>query len=335
MNSLSYHESHSHGSLGLPFQAYSQEDPYGQYFVPYHWHEEVEFIYVTKGSLVLRTQNRTRLLQEGHIYFINPGTLHGLFGNSPFSHHYALVFRLDMLNFLQTDSCQTSYLVPLCTGKYLFPDSEALAPELTAQIAALIKKAADEYRNCDTSLTAALSIKITLLQILELLFASQSFIPGTQAGETSGDVNPLKAVFSYIESHYGEKISLEDLAGTIHMNRNYFCRFFKEKAGKTPFSYLNEYRVNQAASQLLYTRLPITEIALNAGLENMSYFIRQFRRCKGCTPSAYRNTEDPKSLPIPFLHSVSVFPSGSHLFFCAGYPLEHNHKQHTFNNGSR
>ena len=261
MNSLSYHESHSHGSLGLPFQAYSQEDPYGQYFVPYHWHEEVEFIYVTKGSLVLRTQNRTRLLQEGHIYFINPGTLHGLFGNSPFSHHYALVFRLDMLNFLQT---------------------------------------ADEYRNCDTSLTAALSIKITLLQILELLFASRSFIPGTQAGETSGDVNPLKAVFSYIESHYGEKISLEDLAGTIHMNRNYFCRFFKEKAGKTPFSYLNEYRVNQAASQLLSTRLPITEIALNAGFENMSYFIRQFRRCKGCTPSAYRNTEDPKSLPIPF-----------------------------------
>lgn len=138
------------------------------------------------------------------------------------------------------------------------------------------------------------------MQILELLFASRSFIPGTQAGETSGDVNPLKAVFSYIESHYGEKISLEDLAGTIHMNRNYFCRFFKEKAGKTPFSYLNEYRVNQAASQLLSTRLPITEIALNAGFENMSYFIRQFRRCKGCTPSAYRNTEDPKSLPIPF-----------------------------------
>ena len=72
MNSLSYHESHSHGSLGLPFQAYSQEDPYGQYFVPYHWHEEVEFIYVTKGSLVLRTQNRTRLLQEGHIYLLIP-----------------------------------------------------------------------------------------------------------------------------------------------------------------------------------------------------------------------------------------------------------------------
>ncbi len=193
------------------------------------------------------------------------------------------------------------------------------------RLVSLIKKAADEYRNCDTSLTAALSIKITLLQILELLFASQSFIPGTQTGEPSGDGNPLKAVFSYIESHYGEKISLEDLAGTIHMNRNYFCRFFKEKVGKTPFSYLNEYRVNQAASQLLSTRLPITEIALNAGFENMSYFIRQFRRCKGCTPSAYRNTEDP-SLCRFRSDILYLFSSGSHLFFCAGYPLEHNHK---------
>lgn len=220
MNSLSYHESHSHGSLGLPFQAYSQEDPYGQYFVPYHWHEEVEFIYVTKGSLVLRTQNRTRLLQEGHIYFINPGTLHGLFGNSPFSHHYALVFRLDMLNFLQTDSCQTSYLVPLCTGKYLFPDSEALAPELTAQIAALIKKAADEYRNCDTSLTAALSIKITLLQILELLFASQSFIPGTQAGETSGQfINPACFAVNIIP---GQIVSFH-VAGRNNIRTKRFC----------------------------------------------------------------------------------------------------------------
>ena len=68
------------------------------------------------------------------------------------------------------------------------------------------------------------------------------------------------------------------------MNRNYFCRFFKEKVGKTPFSYLNEYRVNQAASQLLSTRLPITEIALNAGFENMSYFIRQFRALQRLYP---------------------------------------------------
>ena len=74
------------------------------------------------------------------------------------------------------------------------------------------------------------------------------------------------------------------------MNKNYFCRFFKEKAGKTPFSYLTEYRINQACAQLLNTNLPITEIALNTGFENMSYFIRQFRRYRGCTPSEFRRS---------------------------------------------
>ena len=72
------------------------------------------------------------------------------------------------------------------------------------------------------------------------------------------------------------------------MNKNYFCRFFKEKAGKTPFAYLNEYRINQAAGELMKTDLPITEIALNSGFENMSYFIRQFKHYRGCTPSVFR-----------------------------------------------
>lgn len=300
MNIKNYHENHSHGTPGFPFQAYSQEDLTGQYFVPYHWHEEVEFIYVTKGSLALRTQNHTRLLQEGHVYFINPGTLHGLFGNSQTSHHYALVFRLDLLNFALGDDCQTSYLAPLCSGNLRFPSGEELPQDLTLQLGSLIEKAANLYRTWDTALPASLSIKILLLQILELLFTYQAFSKGIPFESSSRDHDTLKSVFTYIETHYNEKISLEDLASSIHMNRNYFCRFFKEKVGKTPFSYLNEYRINQAASLLLNTQAPITEIALDTGFENMSYFIRQFKRCKGCTPSVYRNTKHPKSMPIPF-----------------------------------
>lgn len=106
-------------------------------------------------------------------------------------------------------------------------------------------------------------------------------------------------MFSYIADHYMEKITLEQLAGTIHMNRNYFCKFFKEKVGETPFSYLNGYRINQAASQLLQSGASITEVAINSGFDNMSYFIRQFKHCKGCTPSAFRKVEnqDAKTLP--------------------------------------
>ena len=72
----------------------------------------------------------------------------------------------------------------------------------------------------------------------------------------------------------------------------------QSEVGKTPFSYLNEYRINQAAALLLTTNAPITEIAMDTGFDNMSYFIRQFKHCKGCTPSAFRKMEHPGAVPI-------------------------------------
>ena len=101
-----------------------------------------------------------------------------------------------------------------------------------------------------------------------------------------------------MKQHYQERITLEQLASSLHMNKNYFCKFFKQKVGKTPFSYLNEYRINQAAALLLTTDAPITEIAMDTGFDNMSYFIRQFKHCKGCTPSIYRKMEHPGAVPI-------------------------------------
>ena len=47
----------AHGTPYFPFQAYSQEDTGGQFFAPYHWHDEAEFIYVENGTLQLKTEN--------------------------------------------------------------------------------------------------------------------------------------------------------------------------------------------------------------------------------------------------------------------------------------
>lgn len=280
-----------HGTPYFPFQALSQTDHCSQYFAPYHWHDEVEFLCVTKGTLRLCTDRESYLLEEGHVYFINPGTVHGIFGHSLHSHHYALLFPLDLLSFSKYDICQNEFLSPLLMGKLLFPDGRTLSQKLTKRIGELMTRASLLYQDLNAT-PAPLSIKILLLEVLELLFSHNSFVQAADIprDETRG-IYPLKPVFTYIETHYSEKITLEELSASVHMNKNYFCRFFKEKAGKTPFSYLTEYRINQSCSQLLNTSLPITEIALNTGFENMSYFIRQFRRYRGCTPSEFRRSE--------------------------------------------
>lgn len=297
MNKINSHEELPHGTPHFPFQAFSHVDTCRQFATFYHWHDEAEFLYVTEGRLLLHMEQETYPLEKGHVYFINPGTVHALFGDSTYSHHYALVFRLELLGFSQYDACQNKYLEPVLSGKLRFPRGPELSPEDTRQIGAWIRRAAQLYQENPPRIPVPLSIKILLLQILELLFSSSAFIPREKALlQHPSDNYPLKPVFSYMEKHYTDKITLEQLAETIHMNRNYFCRFFKEKVGKTPFSYLNEYRINQAASKLLQSKASITEIAINSGFDNMSYFIRQFKHCKGCTPSAFRRAGTPDSL---------------------------------------
>ena len=113
MNKINFREEERHGTPYFPFQAFSQKDTCGQYFAPYHWHDEVEFLYVTEGSLLLHTETDYPIpLKAGHVYFINPGTVHGIFGDSPISHHYALLFPLEFLSFARYDICQNEFLSP-------------------------------------------------------------------------------------------------------------------------------------------------------------------------------------------------------------------------------
>lgn len=176
MNKIHLQKEKKHGTPQFHFQAFSQKDTCGQYFAPYHWHDEAEFLYITEGSLLLRTETETKLLTAGHVYFINPGTAHGLFGNSMVSHHYALVFGLDLLGFSQYDVCQNRYLEPLLSGKLKFPAGDALDSDATAAIGQLISQAEHLYQQKDSIIPAPLSINIIFLQILEILFSRQAFL---------------------------------------------------------------------------------------------------------------------------------------------------------------
>lgn len=74
------------------------------------------------------------------------------------------------------------------------------------------------------------------------------------------------------------------------MNVQYFCRFFKSVVGKTPVEYINSYRIEKATELLQTETLSISNIALNVGIDNFSYFIKQFKKYKNSTPSQYRKS---------------------------------------------
>jgi len=99
----------------------------------------------------------------------------------------------------------------------------------------------------------------------------------------------LKAM-SYIRKNFTEKITLEEVAAEVSLSPTYFSRIFKEEAGQSFKSFLNNLRITEAKNMLRETDITLIEIASQVGFEDQSYFSRVFRNIVGVSPGRYRRT---------------------------------------------
>jgi AraC-like DNA-binding protein len=111
--------------------------------------------------------------------------------------------------------------------------------------------------------------------------------PGSSPGRGPWSVGDVMA---WIDTHYEDNFSLEDMVSRCAMNTSDFARRFKAAAGCPLFEYLNRRRVARAALLLRDGDLPIIEIAYSVGYNNLSFFNRYFRRLMGRSPSDYRRS---------------------------------------------
>lgn len=95
-------------------------------------------------------------------------------------------------------------------------------------------------------------------------------------------------VLHHIHEHPEKAPVVDDMARRLGMSRATFSRFFRRFAKMSYIDYLNDWRVQRAATLLRDTHLPILDIALEAGFENLAHFNRQFRKRLDTTPSCYR-----------------------------------------------
>ena len=99
----------------------------------------------------------------------------------------------------------------------------------------------------------------------------------------------VKAVRKYLEEHYKEDISLQDVADVLGYSDVYFCKLFKQSFGKSFIVYLNEMRIAKAKEALANPFVNIKDVASEAGYREQNYFARVFKRMTGQTPTEYRN----------------------------------------------
>lgn len=321
-------EIRSHGTKSFPCAVYRTRSARRGTLVKHHWHDEVEILYFSGGSFRLEINMEQFPIESECLYFINPGELHSIITESADSYEDAVVFSPDILSFESYDAAQMQLIHPVQKGRMLFPrclmpqhpafpliqgaftdilhtfrhtlQDEALQsaalPDETLQSAALQTetardKALQNGNPADTSavtddLTSQLYTKASLLFILAVLSEHQLFTPTEKNYDKR--VEDIKTTLTYIKDNYKEKIYISDLAKQINLNEQYFCRFFKKALGRTPMEYVNEYRIKQTRRLLEETDLPVTDVCLECGYNNLGNFLREFRKSTGTTPLQYR-----------------------------------------------
>lgn len=139
------------------------------------------------------------------------------------------------------------------------------------------------YRNGDNNLIT----DIQASGFLTLLMMRCICAAGDQK-ESSNLPDSVLDARSYINFHYAERITLDDLSRHLSMNKYYLQKLFKRYMGISPNEYLIQTRLTRAKQILRTTRQPINQISMGVGINNIGHFINLFKQHEGITPSAYR-----------------------------------------------
>lgn len=283
MKYLDYHEKRRQGTFEFPVAFYHLTQSHPRYEMPYHWHKEYEIIHVVKGNFNMIIDDNIHPLASGDIVLLQDGVLHG--GTPVECVYECIVFNMDFL----------------LTGNHLHKELIDDILNHHIQIQQILPKNRQPLQTTVDQLFQLMGTKPTgyefivkgyLLQILGLVINNKWYAASpTKFEKVTHQIVPLKKVLKKIESDYSNPISLDDLANEAGMNPRYFCKYFKKLTQRSPIEYLNYYRIECACEQLLTTSASITEIALNCGFNEVSYFIRTFKKFKGTTPNQYKTLE--------------------------------------------
>lgn len=280
MQPSNYHEDLPRGIPDFPLEFYHVDCHHPRYQMDCHWHDEFELIHVRSGSLRVTIDGAEYRLYTGDTAFVAGGQAHAA---TPTDCVYeCTVFDPSML-LRSGDACK-SYIHRIQNGSVIVSPyfSADFAPVHEA-IDRLFRTAFDHARQPNVLLVFG-----ALMDFFGYVFEEKHYTESASAlPRHSRHIRHLKDVLVFIERHYAEPVTLAELSKAAGMSPKYFCRFFRRMTRRSPIDYLNYYRVECACQQLLTTEKSVTEVALDCGFNDISYFIKTFRRHKGVSPGKY------------------------------------------------
>lgn len=285
-----YQETKVHGTHDFPFAVYRGLVPEWLSDFPLHWHEEMEIIYVEKGSVSISIRNTEYLVRGGEFVLIHPQTIHSIRQHEDdrgFYHN--ILFRFSMLESGADDLCRKQYLEPIYNRQLLMPEYIDISHPLNEKLTPLIRILWSHQR--DRQFRDEMLIKAKLFEVLYHILEYCEEADKERAYE---DIvfDKLKLSLNYLEENFAENITADMMAAVSNYSVSHFSKLFKQMTGESLTQYLKNYRLEIAANRLRHESTKVSEIALSCGFSNLSYFSRAFYQKFHMTPSEYRKTPE-------------------------------------------
>jgi AraC-like DNA-binding protein/quercetin dioxygenase-like cupin family protein len=273
-------------------QSFSVREFYEPGFdAPYHFHEEFELTFITKGDGRRYVGSHMENFTAHDLVLLGPNLPHCWKLHAPQEGSGAIViqFTADFLGndfFNLHEMRHISKLLQKSKSGIKFNDtvSAVMHPQLVQ-----INTEPNDFKKL-----------LLLLDILQQLSADTTYkLLDHDSSIATISVNEqlrINPVFAYLVNNFRQQVSLEQAAGIANMTPNAFCKYFKRITRKTFMETIIEYRLNYATQQLIQSDKMVSEIAFESGFGDVSHFYKTFKSKMRLSPLNYRKKFTPNNI---------------------------------------
>jgi len=248
----------------------------------WHYHPEIELIFVYKGSGKRQIGSNISYFTDGDLILIGSNLPHCGMTNENTKNEYEVVIQFSK-EFLGQDfwkaveMSRISVLLEKAKSGIVFGEDfkKAVKPKIDALT--------ESHSLNKLLLLIEVLDQMSLTQDYKILNASKYYLQTQKE-----DNDRINVIFNYVKDHFKEQITLETVAELANMTVPSFCRYFKKITNKTFTQFVNEYRITHALKLLAEQPMSITEVCFDSGFNNFSYFNKTFKEHTQKSPSQYR-----------------------------------------------
>jgi len=269
--------------MGFDFEAIykgTEEFPIGlfrqnNYLSQMHHHLEYELFYMSAGNAVFTIDKNSFNMKKGDVFMISPGLDHCLTDLSKDFEYYAIVFDSSIF------------------GGSIEATRKIFENVIINQKLILTNTLFDKIKTTTETLEQnifgkEIKIKNLVYEIFQHILDTNQYAPLPQVQSEVGGKKTINNALLYIQEHYKENITLDDLLSSTNYSKSHFIRLFKASTNMNYTDYLNRFRIEKACRDLIYSSKNVTEIATENGFNNIQYFSKIFKKYMECTPKQYQ-----------------------------------------------